>query len=114
MPHRISLFVILITTYFLAGCSNNRIYVSPSGSDSSIGTSEEQLATLHAALAKARSMASKPEIILQGGTYYLKKPIVFDAKDSGTQDDPLVIRPEKGEQVILSGGRKLHISWQPH
>ncbi|HLR25323.1 MAG TPA: hypothetical protein VK112_05615 [Fodinibius sp.] len=32
---------------------------------------------LQAAVEKARRMADSPEIVLQGGTYYMEKPVVL-------------------------------------
>ncbi|SFH24576.1 Right handed beta helix region [Pedobacter insulae] len=88
------------------------IYVSLIGSDLNTGTKENPLATLHAALRKARELrrlndASIKEgirIIMQAGVYELTEPIVFHPEDAGTPKSPTLITSAPNETVVLSGG----------
>jgi len=67
-----------------------------------------------ASIAKARdavclsSNAEPVTVYLRGGTYELTKPVVFTPRDSGT----VTYCAYPGEQVVISGGRKLDLRWQ--
>lgn len=90
-----------------------KIYVSITGSNDNEGTIEQPLATITEALKHAReirqSNANKEpiEIIIQGGAYYLKAPLILNPDDSGTESSPLIIKGEFGSVPILSGGMEL-------
>ena len=102
------IFVIIISGNVLL--SAQKIYVSPPGNDSNPGSVDMPLATLNAAVLKAREMrkageSAQPfEIIVSGGEYFMMQPLVLTAEDSGTEKSPLVIRGEQGEKAILRGG----------
>ncbi|WP_286863093.1 MULTISPECIES: PDZ domain-containing protein [Sphingobacterium] len=94
-----------------------RIYISPKGSDQNTGTSAKPFATADAALRAAEKYKkgkadSGIEIIFNGGTYYLDKPIQLLANHSGSKRQPLRIKAADGKQVILSGGRTLDLKWE--
>ena len=67
------------------------IYVSPKGSDTNNGSKDQPLATVSAALRKARelrrlndaSVSGGIHIILRGGVYLLHETIVIRAEDAG-------------------------------
>ena len=88
------------------------IYVSPKGSDANIGSKDQPLATVTAALHKARelrrlndaSISDGIHIILRGGVYVLHETIFIRAEDAGTDDSPTLIKAASGEQPVLSGG----------
>ena len=88
------------------------IYVSPKGSDANIGSKDQPLATVSAALRKARelrrlndaSISDGIHIILRGGVYVLHETIFIRAEDAGTGDSPTFIEAAAGEQPVLSGG----------
>ena len=88
------------------------IWVSPSGSDSNPGTKEAPLATVGAALRKAREErrledpAAKDgiHIILRGGEYVLTEPLFIRPEDAGTAASPTVIEAADGGEPVLSGG----------
>lgn len=84
------------------------LHVSPTGDDSHPGTRDKPLATLAAAQRVARK-ARGSTVLLHAGVYYLPETVVLTAADSGTT---LVAAP--GEEVVLSGGMKLALKWQPH
>lgn len=88
------------------------IYVSPTGSDRNAGTKEQPLATVQAAIRKARDLrrlndASSKDgihIILSGGMYSVLETIVLRPEDSGTEDSPTWIEAAPNERPVLSGG----------
>lgn len=107
------LFLLLPATGFAAD-----IYVSPSGNDRNSGTKEQPLATLQAAIRKARDLRRlniRPivggrevleniRIILNGGVYPVYETIIIRPEDSGNMDSQTEITAAKGETPILSGG----------
>ena len=88
------------------------IYVSPKGSDANNGSKDQPLATVVAALYKARelrrlndtSIKDGIHIILRSGVYVLHETIFIRAEDAGTPDSPTFIEAAAGEQPVLSGG----------
>src|SRR4030095_2223627 len=103
----LAIFVLLALTGNAAD-----IYVSPQGSDANNGSKDQPLATVTAALRKAREMrrlgdASVSDgihIILRGGVNVLRETIMIRAEDAGTDDSPTLIKAAAGEQPVLSGG----------
>jgi len=89
------------------------IYVAKNGSDTNIGNKDKPLATLHAAIRKARelrrlndaSIKGGIKIIIDKGVYQLYEPVVLRPEDSGTKDSPTEIVAT--EKVVLSGGIKI-------
>jgi hypothetical protein len=88
------------------------IYVSAKGNDSNLGTKAQPLATLHAAIRKARelrrlnnpSIKSGIRILMNGGVYSIHEPIILHPEDSGTKDSPTQIIDAGTGKVIISGG----------
>ena len=96
------------------------IHVSVAGNDAHPGTPSQPMASLKAALRKARDLRrttgtplQEPlRIILHGGRYQLTAPIVIRSEDAGTDRSPLQILAANGESPILSGGSKVS-GWKP-
>ncbi len=86
----------------------NDFCVSTSGNDSNPGTAAKPFSTLDAALAAARQQAGPAHIVLRAGVYYLPRTITLTPADSG-----LTIESAKGEDVTLSGGRRV-TGWKPY
>src|SRR5205085_8595294 len=82
-------------------------HVSPAGSDAAPGTREQPFATLARAQQAARQ-AGGGVVTVRGGTYYLATTLVFTPADNGAE-----YRAAAGEQVVLSGGLKLDLKWEP-
>ncbi len=101
------LFLLLSITGFAA-----EIFVSPLGKDSNPGTKDQPLATLQAALLKARdlrrlndaSITNGIHIILRGGTYQVLETIVIRPEDNGTRESSTFIEAAPNEKPVLSGG----------
>jgi len=88
------------------------IWVAPNGSDAAAGKADAPLATLSAALRRARelrrlddpSVANGVHIRMKGGEYPLYEPVFLRPEDSGTGDGPTIIEAVAGETPVLSGG----------
>jgi len=91
------------------------IHVSTAGNDGYPGTSAQPLATLQAAVRKARdirrthgSPLQEPlRILLHDGRYLLTETLVIRPEDGGTETSPLIILAQPGSRPILSGGVKI-------
>lgn len=91
-----------------------RFFVSPEGNDKNPGTKEKPFATIQRAQLKARSVTDSAYIYLREGRYYLSQPLLFSAADSREKAHPLVIEAYEGENVLLSGGKKLRLNWEKY
>jgi hypothetical protein len=110
---------LLLLVLFVSSVSAKEIWVSPKGSDTNPGTKDKPLATIIVAQRQAcelrrvndPSLKGGIQIILQGGTYQLDKPLQFRPEDSGTLESPTIFRAEKDAHVVVSGGVKV-TGWQ--
>jgi len=91
-------------------------HVSPDGDDTNAGTQSRPFATIakarDAVRETNRKMSGDIVVLLQGGTYTITEPIVFDHRDSGTGGHKIVYGCAAGQKAIVSGGRKI-TGWQP-
>ncbi|WBL24693.1 right-handed parallel beta-helix repeat-containing protein [Zunongwangia sp. HGR-M22] len=95
------------------------IYVSPNGKDSNTGDSLNPLATVSAALRKARELRRLNkldenegiQIIIEDGIYRLYEPILLRPEDSGTLDSPTVIKSADKSKPVFSGGIEIQ-NWK--
>lgn len=95
------------------------IFVAVNGSDLNDGSKEKPLATISAALRKAREMRRLNEgtivngihIIVRGGVYSLYEPLLIKPEDAGTMLSPTYIEAAPGETPVLSGGFQI-ASWK--
>ncbi|MEG0024850.1 MAG: PDZ domain-containing protein [Akkermansia sp.] len=89
------------------------IYVSRSGNDSQAGTREAPLQSLQGACNLARVKKQQGEkhntILLDDGTYSLKKPLVLHPEDSH-----LTIKAHHPRQAVISGAQTLALTWTPY
>lgn len=99
------------------------LYVAPSGDDrwsgrrpeAEAGRTDGPVASLQRALELVRQQRQQTParaqapvtIVLRGGVYFLKEPIVLTPEHAGTSETPLRIQAYQGEQPVLSGGRRL-------
>jgi GH35 family endo-1,4-beta-xylanase len=93
-------------------------YVATSGSDRNPGTKAAPFASLAGAQRAVRTWRAGnrgPAVIwVRQGTYYLDRPLVFTAEDSGSPASPDVYAACPGERVTISGGRLLECRWRPY
>jgi hypothetical protein len=96
-----------------------RIWVSPAGSDSGLGTKAVPFATLgRAQKAVRKSLRLRPNadvvVTLRGGTYRMTQPLKLDALDSGRGRHDVVYRAYRGERPLISGGVRVPgTAWAP-
>jgi hypothetical protein len=93
-------------------CGAKEFHVSPKGLDGAYGTAGAPFATparaRRAVRAWRRAHPKEPvTVVLHGGTYRLKEPLVFDAGDGGTKDVAVTWQAAEGATVTLSGGEIL-------
>ncbi len=88
------------------------LYVAPGGKDSNRGSADEPLATL----AKARDVVREKvaagltqnvRVLIRGGIYEQATTLDFGPPDSGSEKHSITYAGYPGEQVVLSGGRKI-------
>ncbi len=91
------------------------LFVAPQGDDANPGTQSRPLRAFAVAQEKARRLRARSPVTVwfRGGTYYLPQTLVLTAADSGTKTAPAVFAAWPGETVVLSGGEKLALNWQP-
>ena len=111
----------LLAIFFFSFTANAKdFYISPKGNDSNDGTLKKPFATIAYAQSKVRAYkASNPSetitIYLRGGKYYLSKPIIFKAEDSGSEKHPIIYKAYKNEEPLILGGVKLNsLKWHKH
>ncbi|MEO5683084.1 MAG: L-rhamnose mutarotase [Chitinophagaceae bacterium] len=88
------------------------IYVTTNGADTHPGTKEQPMASVAAAMQKARelrrlhdpSIANGIHIIVSAGIYRLREPLFIRPEDAGTAASPTCIEAAPNEQPVLSGG----------
>lgn len=107
-----SLWTLILGVFVM--CANAQTltwYVSPEGKDTWSGQqaapnqegTDGPFATPEAALTASRQHPEQPrQILLAAGRYYLDKPVVLDAKDSG-----LTLQGAGAGKTILYGGRQI-------
>jgi hypothetical protein len=110
----------LLTVGFVLWCAPHseaaELYVAPSGRDGDPGTRQAPLATLRAAREAARKFAAREPVTVRvaPGVYYLTETLVYTAGDSGAPGAAVTYQAEPGGEVVISGGSRLELSWQPH
>ncbi len=103
-------FILLFLLCFARQGNATEIVVSPGGNDTNTGTKEQPLATLAAAVRKARELRrlQDPSIVkgitirLMSGTYTVYEPVYIYPEDAGTAESPLHITGD--DKATLSGG----------
>ena len=72
------------------------------------------LAQARDAVRAARAKDAVPRaytVVIRGGTYFLKEPLVFTPEDSATASAPTIYTALPGEKPVLSGGHRVS-GWQ--
>lgn len=92
------------------------LHVSPSGNDSNQGSKESPLASLSAARDAARGFTGKERVTVHvaDGVYYLPDTLVFEPRDSGTREHPVLYKSVTEGGAVLSGGLLLETGWEEH
>jgi hypothetical protein len=91
-------------------------YVAADGSDANAGTLEKPFRTLSHVRDAVRESGwlgnESVTIHLRGGTHYLAETLVLRQEDSGTAECPVSYSAYQDENVVLSGGVKLDLTWK--
>ncbi len=95
-------------------CSTSviEVHVSTDGDSSGTGSVTEPVNSIHQALNIAEQhQLDKPDqasrIVIGGGTYFLDSTLVFNTSGLSSESRKMTIEGKAGEQVVISGGRRL-------
>lgn len=92
-------------------------FVSPFGNDNNPGTIEAPFGTIQKARDAVRKASSDIDgdiiVYLQGGTYQIDEPILFDHRDSGKVGHRIIYQAYRDEKPVISGGVSI-TGWEPH
>ena len=88
------------------------LFVAVDGTDVNPGTKDKPFGTLGRARDAVRALQAgglKKDVlvVIRGGTYFLKEPLVFGPEDSGTEKFSITYAAAPGEKPIISGGRRI-------
>eukprot|EP01060_Flectonema_neradi_P015227 TRINITY_DN218_c1_g1_i9.p1 TRINITY_DN218_c1_g1~~TRINITY_DN218_c1_g1_i9.p1 ORF type:complete len:814 (+),score=246.12 TRINITY_DN218_c1_g1_i9:42-2444(+) len=93
-----------------AGSDGFSVYVDyEKGNDSNDGSIDHPLKTVNAGVEKAKGKGAGAFVYLRAGIHYLTETVQITAENSG-----LTIQNYNGEEVTVSGGKKLDLKWSPH
>ncbi|MFA6564410.1 MAG: right-handed parallel beta-helix repeat-containing protein [Verrucomicrobiia bacterium] len=106
-PLKQTIAAIILVTIATTGAIAADFYIAPCGNDADPGTKAKPFATLERARDAARQAVGAVRIVMRGGIYYLKQPLMLGPQESG-----LTIEAAKGEEVVISGGRAVN-EWRP-
>ena len=112
---RMRLLVCLLLMHGSTAARAAEFTVALDGNDANPGTAARPFATIQRAQLAARAVAGRERVIvwLRGGVYYLPATVVFTAEDSGTAQNPVLYQASAGEEVVISGGSRVELSWRP-
>ena len=109
-----NIFIIIVFIFYnLSVNAQIELYVSPTGNDLNPGTAEQPFASLTAARNAIRNYKSTHTqpisfvVTIANGTYTMKEPFVLTHEDSGTSENPVTYKAEKGATPVFSGGKKI-------
>jgi len=108
----------MIMTVLISGISvqlhaQTTYFVSPTGNDKNSGTEKSPLKSIKAAQYKARGQKGETTIYLREGEYRIDQTLIFTSQD-GNVHKCLTLSSYPGEKVIISGGVRLKLNWQPY
>jgi L-rhamnose mutarotase len=113
--NRLPQYLVLLLLFAACPAWAVNIFVSVNGSDLNEGSKEKPLATLSAALRKAREMrrlndpgiAGGIHIVLGDGIYQLQEPLIIRPEDGGTKASPTFFEAAPNDRAVLSGGYQI-------
>ncbi len=116
MSNRLYLLLVLAVSMGFLRSDGAVFYVSPSGDDSNNGSEHAPFATPTRAQVAVRAVVRRErvKVILSAGTYYLQSPLIFSSADSGREATPVEYVAKEGDEVVLSGGSRLNLVWEPY
>ena len=89
-----------------------RIYVSPEGNDSNMGTINVPVKSFEAARDLVRNIQNKENpvpvlICFSGGKYELEEPVILQSKDSGSENALVIYTAKENETPEFTGSKPL-------
>jgi len=97
--------------------SHIHLFVATDGDDINPGTEQRPFASLRRAREAVRALSERGKepitVLVRGGTYYLREPLVFGPEDSGSPEASVRYVSSPQGSVTISGGRKLDCRWRP-
>ena len=84
-------------------------HVAPNGNDANPGTAAKPFATLERArdAVRAHKRREATDVVIHGGTYVLKRPLVLTPADSGTEGKPVRYVAAKGETPVITSAKPI-------
>jgi len=106
------LMVCLMHVVSLRAGNDKVIYVSTKGSDLNTGKFKSPFKTIEKARDEIRKLKKGNDlqsfrVVIHGGKYFVDKPIVLTAEDSGLDKAAIVYEAMKGESVRIIGGMEV-------
>jgi len=90
-----------------------KLFVSLTGNDKNNGSINQPFKSIKKALSAAKQLKNKNvSIQIRKGTYYLEETIQLQQKDISAKS--INIESYPAEKVVISGGRKLELKWEPN
>ena len=96
--------------------AQTQLFVAPNGDDANPGTLAKPFATLEKARDTLRALRAAGknmagvDVMLRGGTYFLKQPFVLLPEDSGQGTAPIIFQAYGEEKPLLSGGQPIKMT----
>ena len=110
------LTVICIALTVLISCARPlheaTFFIAPAGKNTNPGTFRRPFATLERARNEVRKLKKirregNITVLIRGGTYTLTETVVFDLKDSGSENQVVTYAAYPGEEPVFSSGIKI-------
>ncbi len=115
---RYALALLALLSVALPVASGAEFHVSPQGDDAQPGTSEKPFATLERARDAIREIKKTGlppggvTVTLHAGLYERSRTFELSGQDAGTEAAPILYRANPGEEVRLSGAKRIN-GWKP-
>ncbi len=107
------LFILFLSSAYLANAQERTLYISPDGYDEWPGTEARPLKSLEGARDKIRELKESItftdtiRILVKPGQYRLMNSFVLKPEDSGTPSAPIVYEAIDGKNTAFSGGMEI-------
>jgi hypothetical protein len=94
-------------------------FICVTGHDHNPGTKELPFASLERAKETLRQRNKDRgegplNVWVREGIYYLESSLRLSSSDSGSQECPIIYSAYPGENPVISGGKRLQMSWKPY
>ena len=119
MFYRQVLLAVIASVLMFGGAARSNAtvyyYVATNGSDTNPGTYTQPFATIDHARAVVAALAhpltSPVTVLIEGGTYWLTSPLLFQSQDSGTFSCPVTYKAYNNQSVVVDAGYQVNGTW---